>query len=394
MSDNQPGPYGGPPRQPGTPGQGEAPGQPGYGYPQQPPTPPPPPAAAPTPTVVSGPIGQPPPPPPGPYGQQPPPPPPGPYGQQPPPPPPGQPGPYGQQPPGQPSPYGQQPPGQAGPYGQQPPPGQPGTYGQPQPGYGYPQQQAAPPYGQYQQPGGLYPQPPAGKKNKTGWIVVAAVVVVGLVVGGVLLFKGKDSKKDDQAGGSPGTSSSKGSTGSSGGGGGGGSQKYKIVAPKTVTGGWTLSSSNDSSDLQAVSLDGMTDPHPMNAAYDGTEKGSTLRLAGAWGTVTDPQTAVQSMIAQETKTDASSGVVPDGSPQTVTPSGFDGSVMECQKYKVTSSSSSAMGLSFPICFWADSSTVGEVAIGYTSATEVAAESVGQIAQVTTDVRKAALSPIR
>ncbi|ARZ70122.1 hypothetical protein M1P56_04575 [Streptomyces sp. HU2014] len=77
MSYNQPGPYGQqPPQQPGPYGQGGAPGQPGYGYPQQAPPPPPPYAGQP-----QAPYGAPQPPygapqQPGPYGQQP-------YGQQP-----------------------------------------------------------------------------------------------------------------------------------------------------------------------------------------------------------------------------------------------------------------------------------------------------------------------
>ncbi|MFF5130298.1 hypothetical protein ACFY41_25615 [Streptomyces syringium] len=78
MSYPQPGPYGQqPPQQPNPYGQGGAPGQPGYGYPQQPPA--------------------------APYGQQPP---------------------YGQPQ----APYGA--PQQPGPYGQQPPYGQPGVPGQ------------------------------------------------------------------------------------------------------------------------------------------------------------------------------------------------------------------------------------------------------------------------
>lgn len=76
MSYNQPGPYGQqPPQQPGPYGQGGAPGQPGYGYPQQAPPPPPPYAGG------QAPYGAPQPPygapqQPGPYQQ-------GPYGQQP-----------------------------------------------------------------------------------------------------------------------------------------------------------------------------------------------------------------------------------------------------------------------------------------------------------------------
>ncbi|MFC9653391.1 hypothetical protein [Streptomyces sp. NPDC056937] len=136
MSDNQPGPYGGQPQQPGPYGQpnpyGQQPPQgppgPGYGYPQQPPQ------------------GVPPQPPQG-YGY------------------PQQPGPYGQ--PQQPGPYGQPP--------QQPP------YGQ-QPAYG----------------GGHYPPPPGqAPKKKTGLIVGASVLALAVIAGGAYFLVGGGSVPDD-----------------------------------------------------------------------------------------------------------------------------------------------------------------------------------------------------
>jgi hypothetical protein len=135
MSNNQPGPYGGQPQQPGPYGQPGQPGpygqqpqapQPGYGYPQQAPPPQPQPG----------------------YG----------YPQQAP-----------QGAPGQPNPYGQE-----NPYGQQQP-----QYGQ-QPGYGQ-----QPPYGEV-------PQPPAagGGKKKTALIISGVAVVAAIAVGAYFLIGG------------------------------------------------------------------------------------------------------------------------------------------------------------------------------------------------------------
>ncbi|MDX2545439.1 hypothetical protein ACOT81_15690 [Streptomyces sp. WI04-05B] len=138
MSHNQPGPYDGPPQQPGPYGQ---PAQPGpYG---QPPQAPPGPPTAPQPG----------------YG----------YPQQTPPPQPG---------------YG---------YPQQAPP---------QPGYGYPQQPDAygqqPPYGQA--PYGV-PQPPApgGGKKKTGIVIGAVAVVAAVAVGAYFVLSGGSSGGSDIA---------------------------------------------------------------------------------------------------------------------------------------------------------------------------------------------------
>ncbi|MEU0002732.1 hypothetical protein ABZ079_00090 [Streptomyces sp. NPDC006314] len=133
MSNNQPGPYGGPPQQPGPYGQ----------------------------------QGQP-----GPYGQA------GPYGQQPQAPQPG----YGypqQAPPAQPG-YG---------YPQQTPPAQPG--------YGYPQQpgpygeQQPNPYGQQSYGVPQAPQPGGGKK-KTGLIIGAVAVVAAVAVGAYFVLGGSN----------------------------------------------------------------------------------------------------------------------------------------------------------------------------------------------------------
>lgn len=310
MSYNQPGPYGQQPQQPGPYGQGGAAGQPGYGYPQQP--------------------GQP-----GPYGQpqQP--------GQ------PGQPGPYGQppQPPQQGYGFPGQPQGQPGPYGQPPNP--------------YAQQQ---PYGQPGMPGPYQPDPGQGGKKKGLAIAIGAVVVVAAVVGGVLVFKGGD----DSGGGGKVADDGK---------------RYKLTTPQTVAGDYTKDSSGGggltSSDADDFEKFGVRNPEPVSADYKSGEGMSMkkLQLSGVWGEVKDPEAVVDgafAKIADEAEKDSStsSGMKAElvGSPESVTPSGFENAVMKCQNTKFTptgNSSSSGIpskGFSIPICMWGDHSTVGYVVV--------------------------------
>ncbi|MFE2379337.1 hypothetical protein [Streptomyces sp. NPDC059398] len=310
---------------------------------------------------------------------------PGPYGQQPP----QQPGPYGQQPP-QPGPYGQQP-QQPGPYGQPPQPqqqpgnpyGQPG--GQPQPGYGYPQQppQGVPPqqgYGYPQQPGqpnpygqqpqqppygqqpgyGQVPPPPQAPKKKTGLIIGAVIVAVAVIGGGVYLLTSKSGGNGDVA------DSTKG---------------YRIAAPASIgeyqkqQGGDTSAWGKDGK--QKAEAVGVKNPSKTGAAYK-TGTGLTekdLNLSGLWGTIDNPQQAIDSAFALSKANiaeKASNGVKVElqDSPRSVKPTGFSGALMKCQNAKVTNTSSSSGSSDptaqvpktfvLPICIWADYSTLGIV----------------------------------
>ncbi|MCG0288328.1 hypothetical protein [Streptomyces sp. PSAA01] len=305
---------------------------------------------------------------------------PGPYGQQP-----GQPGPYGQQP-GQPGPYGQggaagqpgygypqQPQGQPGPYGQPPQPpqpgygypgqpqGQPGPYGQPPNPYG--QQQ---PYGQPGMPGPYQPDPGQGGGKKKGlWLAIGAVVVVAAVVGGVLVVQGGD----DNGGGGGGKVADDG-------------KRYKLTTPQTVAGDYTKESSGSGGGLTSSDADdfekfGVSNPEPVSAEYKSGEGMSVkkLQLNGVWGEVKDPEAVVDgafAKIAQEAEKDSStgSGMKAElvGSPESVSPSGFENAVMKCQNTKFTpgeGSSSSGIpskGFTIPICMWGDNSTVGYVIV--------------------------------
>ncbi|WPB93237.1 hypothetical protein [Streptomyces malaysiensis] len=353
MSYNQPGPYGQQPQQPGPYGQGGAAGQPGYGYPQQP----------------------------------------------------GQPGPYGQpQQPGQPG-YGQpQQPGQPG-YGQPQQPGQPpNPYGQAQQPYGQPQQPyGQQPYGQqpYGQPGAPGPYPPGpgqggGKKNLA--IAIGAVVVVAAVVGGFLAFKGGDDGGSSSSGGKVANES----------------RRYKLATPDKVAGEYTKDLSGSGGGLTASDANdfekfGVTNPVTVSAEYKSGEGMSAkkLQLNGVWGNVKDPEAVVDgafAKIAQEAEKDSStsSGMKAElvGSPESVTPSGFENAVMKCQNTKFTptgDSSSSGIpskGFSIPICMWGDHSTVGYVVVSDAAAALSGnSMSLDEAGEITAKVRKDAREEI-
>lgn len=351
MSDNQPGPYGGPPPAPGPYGQGGAAGQPGYGYPQQQPGP-------------YGQQGQPPQPgygypqQPGPYGQQP-----GPYGQQP--------GPYGQQP----NPYGDQQP--AGPYGQQP-----GPYGQPQP-----------------------PMPPPGGGGKHQKILLAfgaIVVVAAVVVGIVLLTKdGDDDKKADGGKESPSISiPGKGGNDDEKGDGSEGDDagEYVLTTPSTVAGdyersgkGKTEADLSESEKLRLKALPGMSGPHPVGAQYKGSS-GEQLSFTGTYGKVTDASTTVDAAFAAEAANASGSDssddvqVSPQGRPQEFTPDGFDGDVLKCQSFKVEGDGGAGTAGMLPICIWGDSSTIGEVVYLADTAENSNSTSLETVAELTAKVR--------
>ncbi|MGW1464127.1 hypothetical protein ACWCPT_07220 [Streptomyces sp. NPDC002308] len=328
MSNDQPGPYGGPPqgppgpygRQPGPYGQqpnpyGQQPpqgGQPGYGYPQQAPQgvppqqPPAPPAQG---------YGHP-------QGQQP-----GPYGQQT--------GPYGQQQPAQ--PYAQQP----GPYGQQPPTP---PYGGP----GVPGQPGVPPF---EQP----------KKKRTGLIVTAVVVALAVVAGGAyLLTSGSNSDVAD---------STKG---------------YKITPPASV-GDYKQDTTDakpgapmtgkDKTDAEAI---GIKNPSQVSTTYvsGDLEKNplttKMLLLEGSWGEIADPAKVIDASFASAAKKaelGSSDGGSLVGSPKEVKPAGFKGALMKCQDAKMINDKADGTAangpkeMTMPVCVWADYSTVG-IVIGF------------------------------
>ncbi|MGW7420369.1 hypothetical protein ACWGJB_09925 [Streptomyces sp. NPDC054813] len=285
-----------------------------------------------------------------------------------------QPGPYGG-PPQQPGPYGQQP----GPYGQPPQAPQPG-YGYPQqappqPGYGYPPQgvppvppqqnpygQQQPPYGQPpygQQPYGV-PQPPApgGGKKKTGLVIGAVAVVAAVAVGAyfVLAGGGSGGLKDDGP--------------------------HKLTAPASVLSakykrvGDSSEQKTSSSDAEDLAKSGVTDATSVTAIYSTVDLESldtsnpadvakaqtaeNVTLFGVYGSVKDPQAALDATFANMKKDSTSDDDVQlVGDAQSVSPDGLDGAVMKCQQAKGKNQLTGKAQTAY-LCIWADYSTIGMV----------------------------------
>ncbi|MCC3770226.1 hypothetical protein [Streptomyces sp. UNOC14_S4] len=241
----------------------------------------------------------------------------------------GQPGPYPPQPPMQPTPYGQ-----PGPYGQQAP------YGQPQPNA---------PYGQQSYPGMPAPYPPPippqrGGKGKVIGLTVAALVVVGAIIGGATtLLKNSSSSVSDDG------------------------KRYKLTMPDTVLADYTKDPDfhdqdvfNNSGAKRDLRIMGVKNPDSTAAAYENDRDPADqkmLRTIGVWGEIDKPENVVDGMFTSLAKSAKRTTV--EGSPQTVTPPGFDNAVMKCQY----THPGGGDDIILPLCIWADHSTAGVVYVG-------------------------------
>lgn len=193
------------------------------------------------------------------------------------------------------------------------------------------------------------------------WIVVAAVVVVAAIGGGAFaLFRDGDADKGT-------VSSSGGTTGGSKGSGSDDGKKYKLTAPQTVAGDFQLKDPlDDKSKTEMRKLPGVSNPEPAGGSYEnGTKKKMLFR--GVWGTIADPEKAVDAGFIYGTKDiteDGDAELV--GTPEKVTPEGLDGgAVMKCQivRFKAPSTSTSPVkSADVPLCIWSDRSTAAMVLI--------------------------------
>ncbi|MER5516150.1 hypothetical protein [Streptomyces sp. NPDC002763] len=310
-----------------------------------------------------------------------------------------QPGPYGGPPQQQPGPYGGPPPQQPGPYGQPPQapqpgygypqqaPPQPGPYGQ-QPGYGYPPQGVPPqqnPYGQqppYGQPPYGVPQPPApgGGKKRTGLVIGAVAVVAAVAVGAyfVLAGGGSGGLKDD----GPHKLSAPASVLSA---------KYKRVGDSSEQ----KTSSSDAEDLaksgvtgatsvtaiySTVDLESLDTSNPADVAKAQTAENVTL--FGVYGSVKDPQAALDATFANMKKDSSSDDDVQFvGDARSVSPAGLDGAVMKCQQAKGKNQLTGKAQTAY-LCIWADYSTIGMVE----PTAAVKSYSIDESAKIAADLR--------
>ncbi|GAA1179501.1 hypothetical protein F4556_004814 [Kitasatospora gansuensis] len=272
--------------------------------------------------------------------------------------------PYGQPPQSYGYPPQAQPP--AGPYGA--PPQQPGPpqfgkpqeqppapqFGQPQPPYGQPQapQFGAPPqfgqapqYGAPQPPYGQQPQPygqpqfggpmPEQPKSRTGLVIGLVVGAVVLVGGGGLVWALTSSDSPVGAGSS--------TTG-----------KFKLAAPATLPGGYTLKTSKDAPGDPKESGKGYSsyDGGLVATYVKGKDATDSLTIGGSWGTITDPEAITKQVNKQAAGLSTLTWKTPLAS--------VDAKDAKDAGGKLSCGVASSSGIEIPICLWANHSTAGSV----------------------------------
>ncbi|MGP3991123.1 hypothetical protein [Streptomyces sp. 3N207] len=188
-----------------------------------------------------------------------------------------------------------------------------------------------------------------GGKGKTIGIVVGALVVVGAIIGGLFMF-----------GVIGGTS-------------------YKLTTPDTVAGEYKIEPGSDRTfdgkkGLTGKSEDkipGMTAEKGVSANYS-AGAADKLNFGGAYGEVDDPDKALDYAFDKTTKSLASMAKS-DGGAKEMSPSGFDGETMKCQAFSAPTGS-----MKITYCVWADSSTLGQVAIQGNGSLDDAAETTAKV----------------
>jgi hypothetical protein len=205
------------------------------------------------------------------------------------------------------------------------------------------------------------PQPGAPKK-KTGLIIGGVVVALAVIAGGVYFMTSGGGGGSDVADSTKGYKLTPAAS----------VDTYKLDKGKSAS---DTPTSKEKAEAEAL---GIKNPQKAEAQYvsGDMEKNplttKMLMLYGNWGEVSDPEKALNGMFAQAKagmaeSDDAKTSLV--GSPESVTPAGFEGALMKCQNMKVVNDKAdgTAAGgpkeMVMPVCIWADYSTVGAV-IGF------------------------------
>lgn len=199
------------------------------------------------------------------------------------------------------------------------------------------------------------PQPPApgGGKKKTGLIIGAVAVVAAIGVGAYFVFGGSGS--------------------------GGGSDiaddgPHKLTTPAKVLGEYEKSEgdsgSMDAADLKDAESWGIKDPKDVSASYTAKNEenplaSKQLMFGGVYGTIDDPEKAVDAMFANMKKESQKGGsdddVTLQGEPKQYTPDSLDGAIIKCQDAEVDNSDggeNEPKKMSMTYCVWGDHSTLG------------------------------------
>jgi hypothetical protein len=178
--------------------------------------------------------------------------------------------------------------------------------------------------------------PPPPRKNRTGLVI--GIIAVALVVLGGLGFVGRLA---GAAGGFP-------------------EAKYRLTVPQTLLNGqYTLA--QDLSDqgregLKDASQADIRDPQAAMGQYSGAKgDGTSMILSGIYGRVKAPERQRDSMLRGAREADGATTVTP---PKDATPAGSDVRIF-CQ---VLTKTQGALSVTFPMCAWGDSNTVGSVGV--------------------------------
>ncbi|WP_431780282.1 hypothetical protein [Streptomyces chumphonensis] len=275
-------------------------------------------------------------------------------------------------------------------------------------------------------------------RGKLIGLAVAAVVLVGAVIAGVLLLTGGDDDTSADADKKPGASQdaeagrdSEGGEepedadrpdaepGTEDGDDGdqegdadspsqdpadrpGGQEPHELVLPERLLDTYTLIAGEDGglpTDTtgfdEAIDAMRVDDAEGAQGAYStwdlsdseslqdpsALESMEMLMVAGAWGTVQDPEASVDGFFAKlKTEQSADADGELQGTPQAMSPDGLDGAVMKCQVMRDVDFEGKAQET--PMCVWADDSTVAVVMPIRMSGSRSLAEG----AQLTADVR--------
>lgn len=195
-------------------------------------------------------------------------------------------------------------------------------------------------------PEGPAPGRPPGRRRTVALVLGGvAVVAVLAVAGGLLLLRSGDEKGSGTA--------------------------YRLTTPRTLADAYRRQGSGESRTGGRLFSGGKAGdaghaPPGTRARGNVTAKyaasgGRQLTFNGLYGELSHPADAVDWLFGQLDSRMARIGAKPQGAPKRVTPSGFDGEVLKCQRYVVKSSANGApRAMALSVCAWGDASTLGSV----------------------------------
>lgn len=215
-------------------------------------------------------------------------------------------------------------------------------------------QSAAPGYGPPLY-GTVPPPPPPAARRTTKTLLVAAVVVAISVAGAAGFLLGEDHT-------GPAATSAGASLPP---------RPYKLTVPPSLLDGVFVIDPDiiiriTDKDMTSYAEAGIRNAKGVSAHYKSGSSASRqqVQFSGAWGTIDDPDRAVDHEIARLTDSrgpgDKRTAV---GVPQNVAPGGLEDAVMKCQMLKVSDPTApSDPATTYPVCVWADHSTLGQVTV--------------------------------